>query len=43
MHWSIFCRKTLTFDGQQFALHLIIPNIYFRVTTAYYTFRYCGA
>ncbi|WP_119260702.1 DUF1993 family protein [cyanobacterium endosymbiont of Rhopalodia gibberula] len=34
--------KILIFDGKQFSLHFIMPNIYFHVITAYYIFYYCG-
>lgn len=35
-------KKTLTFQGQAYLLGLVLPNLYFHVTTAYAILRHCG-
>lgn len=35
-------KKTLTFQGQAYLFGLVLPNLYFHVTTAYAILRHCG-
>ena len=37
-----FGPKSFTFQGQAYLLGLVLPNIYFHVTTAYNILRHCG-
>ena len=34
--------NTLSFQGMQFLLYFVLPNLYFHVTTAYDILRHCG-
>ncbi len=34
--------NTLSFQGMQFLLYFVLPNVYFHVTTAYDILRHCG-
>lgn len=35
-------KKSLTFQGQAYLFGLVLPNLYFHVTTAYNILRHCG-
>lgn len=35
-------QKTLSFPGQAYLFGLVLPNLYFHVTTAYAILRHCG-
>ena len=35
-------QETLTFEGMQFLLYFVMPNVYFHVTTTYDILRHCG-
>lgn len=35
-------KTKLTFEGQQFLLYFVMPNVYFHVTTTYDILRHCG-
>ena len=35
-------KEKLTFEGQQFLLYFVMPNVYFHVTTTYDILRHCG-
>lgn len=35
-------KKTLAFQGQAYLFGLVLPNLYFHVTTAYAILRHCG-
>jgi len=35
-------KNTMTFEGLNYLLYFILPNVYFHVTTAYNILRHCG-
>jgi hypothetical protein len=34
--------ETMSFKGQPYLVHLVLPNFYFHCTTAYNILRHCG-